>query len=416
MTFSNKITTAIATGAVLVNAIAPVAFAQEVNVSGNGAFSDNGVALTNNSTTSVNQTNTANVVNKVSSNASSGGNSSKFNTGGTSNITTGPASAGTTINNALNANVAKMPNCGSCAGSATDVNVAGNGAYSDNTVGVTNNKSVTLNQNNSANVKNIVDATANTGKNDSKFNTGGSTGITTGAATTVVGVTTAANANVAMIGGGNGLGGGSSVVIGGPEAVNGNGAFSDNAVAFSGNSAVVLNQGNSANVKNIVDAKSNSGKNDSKFNTGGDNSITTHAALTGVTVNNAVNFNFASVDCDCVVEGLDVAIEGNGAKSDSSVGASLNHALLDNQANAAHLWNDVDGNAKSGSNDSKFGTGGDNDTTTGETISSTEVNNAGNVNVMHNGDSIELPELGDLVDFDFDLSDLWLSLGHIFQA
>ena len=403
MTFTKRITTAIATGAVLVNALAPVALAQEINVEGNGAFSDNGVAVSNNSNTAVSQTNNANVTNKVSSNASSGGNTSKFNTGGSSSIDTGAAISSTTINNSLNSNSANLPSCGNCAAGATDVNVSGNGAYNDTVVGVNNNKSVTLNQDNKANVKNYVDANATTGGNDSKFNTGGTTGITTGAASTIANVSTMANANVATLGGSNGLAGGSSVTI------DGNGAFSDNNVGLNQNSAVVLNQDNSAYVKNIVDAKSSTGKNDSKFNTGGDNSIDTGAATTGVTVDNAVNFNVASVDCGCVLgEGLAVTIEENGAKSLNNVGASLNNALLAGQDNGTHLYNDVDGKAKSGHNDSAFGTGGDNDTTAGETLSVTEVSNQGNVNVLQNGSSLSLPEL----DFDFDLSDLWLSLNH----
>lgn len=407
MTFTKRITTAIATGAVLVNALAPVALAQEINVEGNGAFSDNGVAVSNNSNTTVSQTNNANVTNKVSSNASSGGNTSKFNTGGSSSIDTGAATSSTTINNSLNSNKASLPSCGNCAAGATDVTVSGNGAYADTVVGVNNNKSVTLNQDNKAKVVNHVDANATTGGNDSKFNTGGTTGITTGAAFTVANVSTTANANVATLGGGNGLAGGSSVTI------DGNGAFSDNNVGLNQNSAVVLNQDNSAYVKNIVDAKSGTGYNDSKFNTGGDNSIDTGAATTGVTVDNAVNFNVASVDCDCVLgEGLAVTIEENGAKSLNNVGASLNNALLAGQDNGTHLYNDVDGKSKSGHNDSAFGTGGDNDTETGATLSVTEVSNQGNVNVLHNGVNHHLPEL----DFDFDLSDLWLSLNHWFVA
>ncbi len=411
MTYTKRITTAIATGAVLVNALAPVAFAQEVTVSGNGAFSDSAVNVSNNSSTSVNQTNNANVVNKVSSNANSGGNSSKFNTGGSTNITTGKAVTDTTVSNSLNLNSASVANCGTCTGGA-DVTVQGNGAYSDNGVSLNNNKSVSLNQNNNANVKNFIETNANSGKNDSKFNTGGNNSINTGLAGSVVNVTTNANANVATIGGGNGSLGGSSVVIGGPSATDGNGAFSDNGVALNGNSAVVLSQDNSAYIKNIVDANSNSGKNDSKFNTAGDNSITAGQAITEVSVDNAANFNFASVDCDCVLgDDLAVTIEGNGAKSLNEVGASLNHALVNAQDNNAHLWNEVDGNAKSGHNDSAFGTGGDNDVTAGDSYSTTAVNNAGNANFFNNGDSIDLPGNWEM-DVDFDFSDLWLSLNH----
>ncbi|MBA3724256.1 MAG: hypothetical protein H0W89_05215 [Candidatus Levybacteria bacterium] len=409
MNFTKRFTTAIATGAVLVNALAPVALAQEINVAGNGAFSDSAVNVSNNSNTSVNQSNNANVTNKVSSNASTGGNSSNFNTGGDSGIRTGSATSNTEIKNMLNTNKASLPSCGGCAGGAANVNVEGNGAYADTNVGVDNNKSVTLNQDNNANVKNYVDANAKTGGNDSKFNTGGDSAIFTGDAVTVVDVMTKANANVATIGGGNGAAGNSSVTI------DGNGAFSDNDVDLSQNSAVVLNQDNVANIKNAVDANSNTGGNDAEFNTDGDVAIFTGDAATGVTVDNAVNFNMASIDCDCVLGGLGVTIDGNGAKSLNEVNASSDNALFNHQDNLASLWNDVDGNAKSGHNDSGFGTGGDNGTRTGDSLSVTEVSNEGNVNVLHDGGSLHLPGNWEM-DFDFDLSGLMLSLNHWMMA
>ena len=40
MTFKTRLTTAIATGAVLLNALAPIAAADTITVSGNGAFSN----------------------------------------------------------------------------------------------------------------------------------------------------------------------------------------------------------------------------------------------------------------------------------------------------------------------------------------------------------------------------------------
>lgn len=409
MTFTKRITTALATGAVLVNALAPVALAQGITVSENGAFSDNAVNVSNNSNTTVNQSNNANVVNKVNSSANSGGNSSKFNTGGSTSIETGNATTATSVNNSLNTNSASISNCGTCAGNGTNVTVSENGAYADTTVGINNNKSVELNQNNNANVKNIVDSKANTGKNDSKFNTGGDNSIVAGVAKTITNVTTEANANVATLGGSNGVTGGSSVTI------DGNGAFSDNAVALSGNSAVVLDQDNEAQIKNIVDADANSGKNDSKFNTAGDNSIVTRGAGSFTTVDNAVNFNFASVDCGCVLGGgLGVLVDENGAKSLNTVDADFDHVLANGQDNGAHLYNDVDGKAKSGSNDSAFSTGGDNDVVAGESVSDTKVKNAGNVNVFDNGGS-SLPDWDD-VDFDFDLHGLLLSLNHWFVA
>src|SRR4051812_12922861 len=90
MTFKAKISTAIATGAVLLNALAPISFA-DTTITGNGAFSNNTANQTNASTTAVNQTNTGVVTNVVTSNTSTGNNSANFNTGGNTTIHTGDA-------------------------------------------------------------------------------------------------------------------------------------------------------------------------------------------------------------------------------------------------------------------------------------------------------------------------------------
>lgn len=410
MTFTKRITTAIATGAVLANALAPVALAQTpgtITVSDNGAFSDSNVKVSNDSTVKVNQTNDANIVNKVNSNASTGGNSANFNTGGDTYVQSGPATSKTTVNNAANLNQASLPSCGSCEGSAANVTVSGNGGYSDNTVNLDNDKKVFLNQNNDANVKNYIDANASTGGNESKFNTGGATAVIAGAAKSTVDVNNLVNANVATLGGGNGSAGNASVTI------SDNGAFSDSLVKLGGDSVVILDQDNDANIKNVVDANASTGKNDAKFNTGGDVYVQSLGATTDVTVDNAANFNFASVDCGCVLGGgLGVLIDDNGAFSVNGVDVDKDRALIADQDNLASLFNDVEGDAKSGYNEADFGTNGDTAVVSGGSNSTTTVSNGGNVNVLDNGESLELPEL----DFDFDLSDLWLSFHGWFNA
>lgn len=62
-----------------------------VNIGGNGAFSVNGVNMTNVSTLSVGQSSSTTVMNSIGSNANSGGNTSMFNTNGGSTVTSGPA-------------------------------------------------------------------------------------------------------------------------------------------------------------------------------------------------------------------------------------------------------------------------------------------------------------------------------------
>lgn len=391
---TKRFTTAIATGAVLLNALAPVAFADTVSVTGNGAFSDNTVKVANENTTVVDQSNTANVENNISSNASTGGNSSSFNTGGDSRIVTGDAVSSTDVSTAVNLNQAVLKDCGGCDNDNLNVKISGNGAYSENAVKADNENLVSLSQDNDARISNNIDANTSTGKNDNSYNTGGDSIIVTGDAKTAVSVENQANANFAQIGGSHGNSGGSSV------AITGNGAFSDNAVKLKQDSTVVLDQYNDADIDNDIRAKAYTGNNDASFSTGGDTAIVTGDAKTYVGVDNKANFNVANVSCDCFLDNLNVKISGNGAKSDNYV-ASLNHnALFNTQDNYADFYNDVDGNAKTGYNDVSFSTSGyysDPFISTGDAKSYTGVSNTGNANLFNEGHSLHLPgdwELG----------------------
>ncbi len=108
MTFKTRLTTAIATGAVLLNALAPVALAQDATVAGNGASSNNTVNVTSNSNTTVAQSNNATVTNAVNSNSNTGGNTAGFNTGGNVGIQTGNATTAVSVETAVNKNVASL--------------------------------------------------------------------------------------------------------------------------------------------------------------------------------------------------------------------------------------------------------------------------------------------------------------------
>lgn len=406
MTTKSRFTTAIATGAVLLNALAPVALASSANdltVAGNGVNSTNNVTVNNSSATVVNQTNNANIKNNVSSNANTGGNDASFNTGGDVKIKTGDAVAKTNISNAVNLNKASVANCGGCNGGAFDVKVKGNGVGSENDVNLNKENEVFVNQDNDANIRNHVDANAKTGGNDAGFNTGGDVKINTGFAFTNVTVDNKANANFAKIGGGHGDSDGSSVKI------KGNGAYSDSNVDLNEASAIVLDQDNDADIRNNIDANAKTGHNDGSFNTGGDVKIKTGDAWTNVEVGNLVNFNAATIDCDCVLGDLDVKVKGNGVGSDNNVDSDTENELFNEQDNDADLWNNIDGNAKTGYNEAGFNTGdeyGDPSVKTGDAQSTTGVSNSGNANFFHNGNSFHLPgnwELG----VDWDLSDLF---------
>ena len=397
---THKIATAIATSALLLQAVAPLAYAETtVTLSGNGSSSDNDANVSQNNTTNVVQTNNANVSNYVSGTASTGGNDANDNTGGDVAIRTGDAQSSVNVSNTLNKNVADVNSC-NCEGDTT-VTIEGNGSRSDNDVRLYKNSDINVFQTNNASVYNSVDADAKTGDNDANRNTGGDTTIYTGDASTNVSVSTTANANLARVGGGNGNGGEVNAII------DGNGSYSDNDIYLNLDRDITLVQDNYAWVYNWVDANANTGYNDANDNTGGDVAIRTGDAQAWVGVDNLVNFNSADVDCGCVFDGK-FKIEGNGYDSDNDIRAHLNDTQNLFQDNYNWTDNYVDAHAKTGDNDARRNTGPVHSPDpvviiTGDANQGVSVQTTANKNVI-GSDSFHLP---DGVEFDFDFNGLW---------
>lgn len=401
MNFKSRLTTAIATGAVLLNALAPVAFAQDVTITGNGATSQNTVNSTSASNTTVSQNNTATVNNVVTSNATTGGNSADFNTGGNTTVKSGNATNNVGVSNALNLNKASVDCC--AAGNTANVTISDNGATSINTANVTNVNNTTLGQSNNAVVSNVVTANSTTGGNSASFNTGGDTAVVSGNASTTVDVVTKANANVANIGGG--------VVVPGPGGsvtITGNGAGSLNTVNLTNTSSTVLGQTNYANVSNVVTANASTGGNSASFNTGGDTFVLSGDAKTNVGVHNLLNFNGADLDCGCLFADADLKIGLNGATSINRINEVNADVLVAGQANLAALYNVLSENASTGGNSATFNTTGSDDDPlvwSGNAESNAGVSNAGNVNWLDNGTVLSLPG-----DWSLVLSFSWFGL------
>lgn len=402
-----RIISAAAAGVMALNVVTP-ALATEIVISGNGANSDNEVAVQTVNTTVVNQSNNANVTNKVKSDADTGENKANYNTGGNVGIQTGDAKVTANVSNNLNSNHAEV-DC--CAANGADVTISGNGAKSDNKVNLTNVNATTLGQANTATVNNDVDADADSGDNDAGYNTGGDVVILTGSAKTNVDVSTTANVNSAKIGNGHSA----TPTPSASFMIIGNGAHSDNTILAGLTNATVVGQTNTANVTNDVDAEAESGDNDANFNTGGDVVIMTGDAKTHVDVDTAVNFNAADIDCGCEFDVL-AKIAGNGAESygrnhdENYIGVNLANTQAVGQGNNAYLTNDVEDDADSGDNEASKNTGAvDHETdpavVTGDAESHTSVSNSGNVNVL--GDlPFDMPDFPE-VDVDFNLSAVW---------
>jgi hypothetical protein len=382
----------------LLNAAIPALASTEIIISGNGAGASDFVTVNQNSTTQVNQSNYANVDNYVEAEAETGENSASFNTGGSTAITTGAASTTAIVANKLNANVAEVECCDA---GDTKVAIKENGAYSDNVVELKQNSQTLLDQENKAFVDNVVKADAETGENEASLNTGGDTVIKTGKASTLVGVSTIANANVAHISPAHGEDGKTDVSL----EIIGNGALSSNWIRARLNKLTDLDQHNWADVDNYVKAESETGENEAGFNTGGEVVIMTGAADTEVGVDNMVNFNHASVDCGCAY-GLLAKIAGNGADpfdhnedgADNTILVALDSANLADQGNGAHLDNVLKDDAETGENKAKLNVGeaGDDPSiVTGPASTLVGVSNSGNVNKLGTGFSLpwSMPEV-----------------------
>jgi hypothetical protein len=414
-----SIVTGAAASAMLLQAIMPAFAATTIEITGNGAGSDNWTTVSQSSTTTVTQNNTANVTNNVDADAKTGGNDANFNTGGDVYIHTGAAKVEASVENSLNTNSAEV-DCCSTAG-ATEVKISDNGAFSENGVGLTQTTRTTVDQDNTANVTNNVDADAKTGDNDAYKNTGGDVTVVTGDAKADVSVVTSANVNVAEIK--TGAMGSSN-----PSAsfvISGNGAGSDNYITAVLAKTTRLDHDNRANVTNDVDADAKTGGNDAGFNTGGDAIIGTGDAKVIADVDNEVNFNVADADCGCTWDVL-AKIAGNGAEAcdenkddmDNIIKLDLISAQVLGQDNLSYLHNDLtDLDAFTGWNDVESNTaevdGGDPAIVTGDATVESGVSNSGNVNTIGNVGSVTpfpMPDWSDY-DFTFNMAALWAFFG-----
>lgn len=180
MQFKYRIATAISAGAIMMNLMAPAAFASTtVEISGNGSKSNNTANVTNNETVNVTQNNTLNVTTTINSVASTGGNKASGNTGGDVSVKTGNANSTASLNVTAGHNLAVYGECG-CEQSDDSITIKDNGRKSDNKSIVNNTKKKTVSQKTKATVTAGVFSKAKTGKNKANDNTNGTVDVDTG--------------------------------------------------------------------------------------------------------------------------------------------------------------------------------------------------------------------------------------------
>ena len=382
--FQVKLTTAFATGAVLLNALAPLAAADTtLTLTGNGSGSSSTAAVNATTTTNVVQTNTADISNNINVQSNTGGNSADNNTGGNVGVQSGDATSDISVSNAANSNVASLTNC-NC---NNDVNatISGNGTGSQNEVALNNSSTTGLYQTNVAEITNNVNVDSKTGHNSADNNTGGNVGLRSGDVNTTVDLHTAANTNSATVGG-SAAGAGSNSVN---ALISGNGSFSANAIALDLGNDVLVEQTNVADVANNVDVEGRTGGNSADNNTGGNVALRSGDAGADLTIDNLVNFNGADLDnCACMTD-LTAKIASNGTESENAIAYAGDNTLAAFQTNASALGNNADVENKTGYNSADDNTGNvlgnDPALLSGDTDATLELNNAGNHNTLGEG-------------------------------
>lgn len=422
-----KLVGAVTAAALLVNTAGSVFAATTIEISGNGAGSENWTTVDQSTTTVVKQENTAIVTNKVDSTANTGNNNTNFNTGGAILVGTGDAEIKTNIVNELNTNSATV-DC--CQVGDTEVKVSGNGAYSENGAVLNAETKTLVFQDNLAKVRNDVDAVATTGGNTAVKNTDADIAIGTGDAKVTTNVATTANVNVAQVA--------SALSAHNPSAtfvISGNGAGTDNYITAALDKFTKVDQDNDAYITNDVDASATTGKNDAGFNTGGEVLVGTGHATVLADVDNAVNFNFADIDCGCTWDVL-AKISGNGAdpenehhsfwkrffnRPDSIITLTLDSGQIVGQDNGAFLYNDLeDLYAKTGKNSVNLNTGdvdGDPGIGTGDAYIRADLENSGNLNSVGNlpFSFPQMPQFPE-IDFSFNFAALMAFFGFAYNG
>ncbi|MBI4035757.1 hypothetical protein HY383_02320 [Candidatus Daviesbacteria bacterium] len=309
-------------------------------VSGNGSNSENEIEVENEQNTEVYQNNTAYITNNIEAEAKTGDNEAEDNTGGDVSITTGNADTSVTVSNLANANVASVGGGGTQG--ALSAWITGNGSDSENEIELDLDRSVLLVQENRADIRNYIEAEAETGDNEAEDNTGGDVSIDTGDATTTVDVNNEANFNWADV---------ECCLFDILAKISGNGSDSENEIEAEIENTLELFQENcgkdhveslfnsnnrhNCGIENDIEAEAETGDNDPDGNTGpavlDPVEVTTGNAESTVEVNNSTGANIFSQGNATLQDGLNSLFEGLNLDFNFSFNLEALLALLQSQ-------------------------------------------------------------------------------------
>ena len=259
--------------------------AMEIVVTDNGSGSTNEVSTQVETTTTVEQTNVANVSNDISVKSVTGDNSASGNTGGEVGIETGDAVQNVTVENTLNSSIVETECC------PQDVNmtISGNGTDSENEIDldVENKTYIAINQ--TANITNTIQGYANTGGNTANDNSGGSVSIDTGSIYVGGGVINGP-INSASVKGGSGGGDVSA-------KIKDNGANSDNEIEAEIEDEAEIFLIFTSDIDNFINWDLNTGENEVNGNNGNVSILTGDIFFDFFIKNGPINFGGVEFGC-----------------------------------------------------------------------------------------------------------------------
>lgn len=333
-------------------------------------------------------------------------------------IDTGDSDVVATLTNNANTNVLSDDNVmyGDPVEGVAIVN-SGNGADSNNDGSVSISDASDTIQLNNADINNNLDASAVSGRNTASKNVGSST-INTGDSNVTGTIINNVNTNAAgvMVSEFNivddqvgdyvldydsactfGCGSGTSVV----NENNGSDSQNTGQVNVADDSQTF--QSNIGNLNNDMVLVADSGNNEAKNNTGGDNTIKTGDANIAANILNFMNNNIAGnvvygvvnvfgdligdiilpqseIDKHSADVGLANSANGSGSENDSI--ANLSSTDQYQQFNQAEIINNIDLEATTGKNEAKDNTGGNNSISTGDSNIDANVTNIANNNII----------------------------------
>lgn len=260
------------------------ASAQEIIITGNGSESSNEITITNSSSTTVTQSNDAQVNNNINTQATSGENTANSNTAENTSVQTGDINVSSTIQNNLNQSIADVGCCNNNEGTA---NISNNGSESQNAISYTNSTTTTVTAQNTATITNNVQGTAITGNNSASYNSG-NVSIATGDIKVEEKIKNLSN-NSQIILKTNASG---DFLL----TIKGNGAGSENTITLTENKENIVTVNNVSEILNNSLWNLITGNNTSDYNNG-NVAIKTGNIDLSVVVNNKANTSKVKIDC-----------------------------------------------------------------------------------------------------------------------